>query len=90
MTMNEHNAIQELKADNRKLRELLALQFSDKKLYTEDGKLIDDSEYPYIDFGKDTVWEIEQKIFKRISLKTRRENPQRLNELAKVFGVELQ
>lgn len=51
----------ELQQDNQILRKLLAFAYSGSSLYTDDGELQDQE----IDYNRDSVAEIEQKITKR-------------------------
>lgn len=49
----------------RKLRALLAINYSGAKLYGDDGELSDSSVMPFIDFLRDTPDEIERNIIER-------------------------
>ena len=53
------------KEDDFELRCMVAIAFSGSKLYTDDGELQDASEVPFIDYKRDTVSEIHDKIFQR-------------------------
>ena len=54
-----------LAADNLKLRRMLALQVAGGKLYTDDGELSDSSDFPAIDFLRDTPDFIREALIKR-------------------------
>lgn len=70
--MNEKLVIEELKADNQRLRTLLAVTFSGYKLYTEEGQLQDSSALPFIDFKHDSVGDIDRKMMARSIKQTSR------------------
>lgn len=48
--------------DNAKLRRLLAIAYSGAKLYGDNGELQDNSEFPFIDFARDSADEIEAAL----------------------------
>ncbi len=48
-----------------KLRRLLAVCYAGSALYKDGGELYDNRESPYIDFLRDTVDKIEDKMLKR-------------------------
>lgn len=70
--MNESSKTQELRAENQRLRTLLAITYSGYKLYSEDGKLEDTSEMPFIDFKHDSVGDIDRKMMARSTKRTSR------------------
>ena len=72
--MNKLNDMQELRAENKQLRTLLAITYSKHRLYTEDGKIEDSSEYPTIDFKNDAAGEIDKKIMIRATDAAKRES----------------
>jgi hypothetical protein len=52
-------------AENRELRILLAIAHAGLSLYTDDGELQDNRVHPFIDFKRDSVNEIENKLRER-------------------------
>lgn len=54
-----------MSADERKLRELLAVRVAGASLYTDDGELQDGSMQPWIDFLRDPPFVIETKLIER-------------------------
>ena len=55
----------ELENDNLKLRKLLAFAIGGSNLYLDDGEFQDGSQFPIIDFIRDSVEEIEKSIHRR-------------------------
>lgn len=53
-----------LKTENQKLRWLLCINYSSQP-YLDDGEMQDSSIHPFIDFKRDSVEVIEQKILER-------------------------
>ncbi len=51
--------------EERRLRELLAKCYSGLSLYTDDGELQDNRDYPLIDFLRDPANVIEAKMLQR-------------------------
>jgi len=56
--------IARLQAENERLRTRLAIVYSGRYLYCDDGEL-QDSRFPMIDFVRDSIDEIERKMFER-------------------------
>lgn len=54
--------------DEQTLRRLLAYRVAGALLYADDGELQDNSTFPYIDFKRDPVSVIEQKLIDRTIL----------------------
>lgn len=52
-------------AENRLLREMLALRVAGGRLYGDDGELFDSTERPYIDFRNDRAQDISRKLTER-------------------------
>lgn len=57
--------IDKMRAENAKLRLMLAIGVAGAMLYTDDGELQDNTERPFIDFKRDSVDEIERKFAQR-------------------------
>jgi len=53
-----------IQAENERLRTRLAIVYSGRYLYCDDGEL-QDSRFPMIDFARDSIDEIERKMFER-------------------------
>lgn len=66
MTAEQENVI---------LRELLAFRVAGGLLYHDDGELSDASEWPHIDFKRDSALEIELKLRER-GIRSLLESPQ--------------
>ena len=56
---------EELEAECRELRLLLAIRVGRGMLYTDDGELQDNSVAPFIDFKRDSAAEIGRKLQER-------------------------
>ena len=54
-----------LRRENRELRVLLAVRVSGQTLYADDGELSDCSEWPYIDYKRDTPEQIKRALQQR-------------------------
>jgi len=67
----QRRTIDELEADNMKLRRLLAFRVAGHLLYTDDGELQDASAWPIIDFKRDDVDYIEATLKQRGLLQLR-------------------
>ena len=67
----QRRTIDELEADNMKLRRLLAFRVAGHLLYTDDGELHDASAFPFIDFKRDDVDYIEATLKQRGLLQLR-------------------
>lgn len=61
----QRREMDELKADNMKLRRLLAYRVAGHLLYTDDGELQDASAWPIIDFKRSPVDVIEDALKQR-------------------------
>lgn len=59
--------VEELRADGSIVRELLAINYSRGRLYTDDGELQDNRTQPFIDFRRDPAHVIREKIVERNS-----------------------
>lgn len=51
--------------ENRELRVMLAIAHAGLSLYTDDGELQDNRCHPWIDFKRDSVAQIEEKLHRR-------------------------
>ena len=71
MDATQRRTIDELEADNMKLRRLLAFRVAGHLLYTDDGELHDASAFPFIDFKRDDVDYIEATLKQRGLLQLR-------------------
>jgi len=71
MDATQRRTIDELEADNMKLRRLLAFRVAGHLLYTDDGELHDASAFPFIDFKRDDVDYIEVTLKQRGLLQLR-------------------
>ncbi len=58
--------LEDLEHDNKVLRTLLATCYAGADLYTDDGQLQDNRRQPFIDFGNDSVDEIDCKLMERV------------------------
>lgn len=67
----QRRTIDELEADNMKLRQLLAYRVAGHLLYADDGELQDASAFPFIDFKRDDVDYIEATLKQRGLLQLR-------------------
>jgi hypothetical protein len=54
-----------LEIENIELRKMLAFANTGAKLYGDDGELQDNSIFPFIDYKRDSVELIKQKIYRR-------------------------
>lgn len=61
-------------AENRELRIMLAIAHAGLNLYTDDGELQDNRCHPWIDFKRDSVAQIEQKLHERAFKRERQHN----------------
>lgn len=61
-------------AENRELRIMLAIAHAGLELYADDGELQDNRCHPWIDFKRDSVAQIEQKLHERAYKQARRHN----------------
>jgi hypothetical protein len=69
--------------ENRRLRLMLALQVTPlHELYTDDGCIQDSSAKPYIDFGKDSIEDIAEKL-------ALRRNPWMVSMADRAYAAEL-
>jgi archaellum component FlaC len=59
------NEIERLEAENKDLREMLAISAAGINLYHDDGELQDNSEHPPIDYLRDSAEEIRFKNVQR-------------------------
>lgn len=96
--INPDVLLRDLLADNRKLRFLLACRVAGPLMYTDDGEMQDNSEFPSIDFKRDPVSEIQEKLMARfvnavnnegasMGMRTRGEEMQhRLNKYSRQMG----
>jgi hypothetical protein len=57
--------VKEIADENAKLRTMLALAYAGASLYADDGELQDARAYPVIDFRRDAVGVIKQKLLER-------------------------
>ena len=65
MDATQRRTIDELEADNMKLRRLLAFRVAGHLLYTDDGELQDASAWPIIDFKRTPIDVIEDALKQR-------------------------
>lgn len=63
--MGMYEDFQALEEENEELRKLLAFNYSGTALYADDGELRDNRRHPPIDFKRDSVDEIKQKMMIR-------------------------
>ena len=59
------NELDDLKAENKLLRVILALRAGRPGMYHDDGELSDATMHPFIDFKRDSAEEIEAKLMER-------------------------
>lgn len=63
-----HRALQRVRdegaRENRELRFMCAMG-SARQLYTDDGEIQDNTEHPFIDWKRDSVADIQQKLLER-------------------------
>ncbi len=85
--MKQANEIQELRAEIKQLRTLLAVTYSGYKLYADEGNLQDHSAQPFIDFRNDTVMEIDKKMMKRAVKKAPKYKSNALRSLIRTARV---
>lgn len=57
--------LERLKSENRDLRLILASRVAGVRLYSDDGELQDNTQFPFIDFLRDSPGEIVEKLLKR-------------------------
>lgn len=58
---------EEIARENRVLRRMLAVCYGGTSLYTDDGELQDNSQYPLIDFKRNSVEAIQEAMKKRVA-----------------------
>jgi hypothetical protein len=58
--------LKELESENLELRKLLAFTIAGDALYGDDGELQDNRVRPFIDFKRDPVELIQEKLFARV------------------------
>jgi hypothetical protein len=66
-----------LRTENRELRIMCAIAHCGLALYHDDGELQDSREYPWIDWKRDSVSEIEAKLHERAIRRMRAEMEKR-------------
>lgn len=66
-----------LRTENRELRIMCAISHCGLSLYHDDGELQDSREYPWIDWKRDPVAEIEAKLHERAMRRMRAESERR-------------
>lgn len=59
--------LKEIKQENLELRVMLAFSYSGSELYADDGELQDSKCHPFIDFKRDSVITIREKMMARLS-----------------------
>jgi hypothetical protein len=64
-TIHADERAKEISDENAELRTMLALAHAGASLYTDDGELQDGRAYPIIDFRRDAVAVIKQKLLER-------------------------
>jgi len=62
---DERPVLERLRRENAELRAMLAISYGGAGVYTDDGELQDCREHPFIDFRRDSLPQIAEKMTQR-------------------------
>jgi len=71
---SQNDVLIRLQDENKALRVLLAVSFCGVGLYGDDGELQDNTEFPFIDFRRDSAKNIRKKMFERAKVLSKQES----------------